>query len=59
MAFKDVAYQVGQRRANDFATSYAATDKAKKLLSWQAKLKLEDMCREAWRWQDKNLVVYE
>jgi len=30
---------------------YAGTEKALKVLGWRAEKSLEDMCRDAWRWQ--------
>ena len=59
MTGKSVQYQIGPRREGDIASCYAATDKANELLNWQAKLGLEDMCEDAWRWQEKNPVGYD
>ncbi|NLT40997.1 MAG: UDP-glucose 4-epimerase GalE [Clostridiales bacterium] len=39
------------RRAGDIAMCYAGTEKALKVLGWRAEKSLEDMCRDAWRWQ--------
>lgn len=58
MTGKKVKYHIGPRRPGDIASCYAATDKAKQLLNWQAKLGLEDMCADAWRWQEKNPTGY-
>jgi len=58
MTGKTVAYKIGPRRPGDIAACYAATHKAKELLGWQAKLGLEDMCLDAWRWQEKNPQGY-
>ncbi len=35
----------------DLASCYAGTEKARRLLGWQAEKGLEDICRDAWRWQ--------
>jgi UDP-glucose 4-epimerase len=39
------------RREGDVAINYAATDKATADLGWRAARSLEDMCIDAWRWQ--------
>jgi UDP-glucose 4-epimerase len=46
-------YEVGPRRPGDIEKVYANPAKAKKLLGWQTKLKLEDALKDAWRWQQK------
>ncbi len=46
-----VPYRIAPRRPGDLATCYAATEKAKNLLGWQAEKDIDDMCRDAWRWQ--------
>lgn len=42
------------RRGGDVASSYAATDKAARLLGWTAKLDVNAMCTSSWRWQSAN-----
>lgn len=44
-------YRVGDRRAGDVEQIYAAVDKSKKTLGWEAELALEDALRDAWNWQ--------
>lgn len=44
-------YDFAPRRAGDLAVCYAATEKAQRLLGWQAQLTVEDMVKDAWRWQ--------
>ena len=46
-----VPYRIAPRRAGDLASCYAGTEKAQRLLGWQAEKGLEDICRDAWRWQ--------
>lgn len=46
-----IPYVLAPRRPGDIATCYAGTDKAKRLLDWQAEQGLEEMCRDSWRWQ--------
>ncbi len=42
---------IAPRRPGDIAVSYADPAKAARLLGWRAEKDLEDMCRDAWRWQ--------
>jgi UDP-glucose 4-epimerase len=53
-----VPYEVVARRAGDIATCYADTSRARSELGWQAKLGLDDMCRDLWRWQSQNPAGY-
>jgi len=46
-----VPYEIVGRRAGDIATCYADASKAERVLGWKAELGIEDMCRDAWRWQ--------
>ena len=50
---KQVPYQIAPRRAGDIATCYAAPQKAKSELDWEATKTLEDMCRDAWNYIKK------
>ena len=54
----DVPYVIGPRRAGDLATVYAACDKARDVLGWQAQRDLEAMCRDSWNWQKNNPMGY-
>ena len=49
-----VPYVIGPRRPGDVDACFADPAKAKRLLGWEAKKTLEDMCRDAWRWQCMN-----
>ena len=51
---KEIPYVIDGRRAGDIAVCYADASKAKKLLNWEAKYTVEDMCRDSWNWQKKN-----
>ena len=42
------------RRAGDTAVCYADATLAKKVLGWEATRGIEEMCRDAWRWQEMN-----
>ena len=49
-----IPYQIIDRRPGDVGVSYADTLKAKSGLGWTAERGIEDMCRDAWRWQKQN-----
>jgi UDP-glucose 4-epimerase len=46
-----VPYRIVARRPGDISECYANPARAKLLLDWQAQYGIEDMCRDAWRWQ--------
>jgi UDP-glucose 4-epimerase len=54
-----VPYQIGNRRPGDVGVCYADPSKAKAILGWAAKRGIEDMCRDSWRWQEKNPNGYQ
>ncbi|WP_350642712.1 UDP-glucose 4-epimerase GalE [Psychrobacter sp. HY3-MNA-CIBAN-0198] len=56
---QDIPYQFTDRRAGDIASCYASADKAKSLLGWQAKLSINEMCQDSWRWQSMNPNGYK
>ncbi len=49
-----VAYKIVDRRPGDIAECWAAPDKAAKELGWKAERGIEEMCRDAWKWQSEN-----
>ncbi len=51
---KDLPYVIDPRRPGDIATCYSDPSKARDVLGWVAEKNLEDMCRDAWRWQSQN-----
>lgn len=51
---KKVNYQIKPRRPGDIAECYANPEKAKKILGWEAKYGIEEMCRDAWNFTQKN-----
>ncbi len=51
---KKIPYKITPRRPGDAAVCYADVSKANQELNWQTKRDLEDMCRDAWNWQQKN-----
>jgi UDP-glucose 4-epimerase len=51
---RTVAYKLVDRRAGDVAQCYADPGLARKLLGWEARHSLSEMCADAWRWQSAN-----
>jgi UDP-glucose 4-epimerase len=51
---KPVPYRVAPRRPGDIATCYADPAKAERELGWKARRGLDEMMRDAWRWQSMN-----
>ena len=51
----NVPYVIAPRRAGDIAECYADVSKAKRLLGWQAKRGIGDMCVDSARWAFKNI----
>lgn len=49
-----IPYEVVERRPGDIAEYYGDPAKAKEKLDWEATHTLEDMVRDAWRWQSGN-----
>ena len=49
---RDVPYKLAPRRPGDVAQCYADPEQAHQLLGWRATRGIEDMCRDAWRWQE-------
>lgn len=50
-----IKYTIEGRREGDVAICYADPNKALNELGWKAKYTLEDMCRDSWNWQKKNI----
>ena len=50
----EVPYVIDPRRPGDPDEVYANPEKAKKLLGWEAKRDVNDMCRDSWKWQSGN-----
>ncbi len=49
-----IPYEIKPRRAGDIAECFADCKKAKELLGWEAKLNMEDMCRDGWNFIKNN-----
>lgn len=55
---RQVPYEIVARRPGDVAEVYADPGLARQLLGWEARLDVEAMCRDAWRWQSMNPKGY-
>lgn len=55
---RNIPYRIAGRRAGDATAVYADPVLAEKKLSWKAELGIEAMCRDAWRWQQRNPKGY-
>ncbi len=51
---QSIPYKFTERRPGDIASCYADATKAENLLKWKAKHDIDDMCRDAWKWQSNN-----
>lgn len=56
---RKVPYEIVSRRPGDVALCYADPKYAKRILGWEAKLGLNDMCSDSWRWQSQNPNGYK
>ena len=51
-----VPYKIVDRRPGDIATCYAEATKAKNELGWVAKREIEQMCKDSWHFERKQLT---
>ena len=56
---KKINYKIAPRRPGDIAECYADPTKAREVLGWEAKLGIDEMCRDAANWQEKNPNGYD
>ena len=56
---RSIAYEIGPRRPGDVPAYWADPALASRVLGWQARRGLEQMCADAWRWQQGNPRGYE
>lgn len=56
---KKIPYKFVERRPGDIASCYADPKKAKEMLGWSAEKGIDEMCRDAWRWQVNNPNGYD
>ena len=50
----EVPYKITDRRPGDIAACYADPTKAKEELGWSAQKGIEEMCRDAWNFVQKQ-----
>jgi UDP-glucose 4-epimerase len=53
-----VNFKFAARRNGDLPEFWADTSKARKLLGWEGKIEIDQMCEDCWRWQMNNLAGY-
>lgn len=49
-----VPYRIAGRRSGDVAASWTDTSRARDLFGWEARLGIDEMCRDTWNWQSRN-----
>jgi UDP-glucose 4-epimerase len=54
-----IPYKFADRRSGDIGEIYSDPTKAKEELNWVAEKGLEEMCKDAWRWQYNNPNGYK
>ncbi len=54
----DIPYRIAPRRAGDAPAVFADPALAETELGWKAELDLDEMCTDAWRWQQNNPKGY-
>lgn len=52
---RDIPVKICPRRAGDIASCYADATRAKELFGWTAQYGIDEMCRDAWRFAEKNM----
>ena len=50
----EIPYEIVGRRTGDIAKCFADVAFAKKMLGWEAKHNLQEMCEDTWKWQSLN-----
>ncbi|MBO5751289.1 MAG: UDP-glucose 4-epimerase GalE [Kiritimatiellae bacterium] len=55
---RNVPYSIRPRRPGDVAECWADPALALKELGWKAERDIDEMCEDAWRWQEKNPYGY-
>jgi len=53
-AQREIPYKIAPRREGDVGSMLAGVAKAERLLGWQARLDIDDMCKTTWKWQSEN-----
>ena len=52
---KNINFQVTGRRTGDISMSYSDPSFARRVLNWEAKYSLDEMCKDAWNYKSKNI----
>lgn len=55
---RPVPFRIAPRRPGDVAQCWADPSLARRLLGWQARHTLDEMCADSWRWQSRNPSGY-
>jgi UDP-glucose 4-epimerase len=55
----NIQYKIVDRRPGDVGICYANVNRVNNELGWKTEKTLDDMCRDAWRWQKNNPCGYE
>jgi len=55
---RDIPYDIMPRRPGDIAETWADAGRAERELGWRAERGLDEMCRDAWRWQQRHPQGY-
>lgn len=51
---RELDFKIADRREGDIAELYADPSFARSFLGWEAKLGVDEMCEDTWRWQSRN-----
>lgn len=51
---RPLPYRIASRRAGDAAECYADASKAERVFGWKTKRGIDEICRDAWKWQSMN-----
>jgi UDP-glucose 4-epimerase len=53
---RPIPYEVGERRPGDLAVTFADPSRANAELGWAAQRGIDEMCADAWRWEQQRPV---
>jgi len=56
---RPIPYEIVERREGDVPAYYTDPSSAAHLIKWRATRGLHDMCKDGWRWQQKNPRGYD
>lgn len=56
---EEIPYKIVERRPGDVAVCYSDPSKAFEYMGWKTQYNIDDMCRDAWRWQSNNPRGFE